>query len=197
VRLRRAADVWIATFEGDTDGAAASAMRSALAGKGKPPSWVVRADEARENDRYPLALLEGFEAKDVDLSVRFRAVKGFKDQAAGIVWRVKDPGNHYLLRVNALEGNVVLYKMQDNLRIDLPPVGRPTDYGVEVKFDPAAWHTLRVVARGDRFQADLDGSVLFEVVDATFPGKGGVGLWTKSDSVMAFDDLLAVSLDAP
>jgi hypothetical protein len=48
---------------------------------------------------------------------------------------------------------------------------------------------------GERFQAYLDGRLLFEVVDRTFTEKGGVGLWTKSDSVMAFDDLLAVPLD--
>jgi hypothetical protein len=136
-------------------------------------------------------------AKDVDLSVRFKVLDGFKDRAAGLVWRVKDAGNHYILRANALERNVVLYKMQDNLRVDLPPIGREADYGVRVEFDPGTWHVLRVVALGERFQAYLDGRLLFEVVDKTFTEAGGVGLWTKSDSVTAFDDLLAVPLDAP
>ena len=86
--------------------------------------------------------------------------------------------------------------MENNLRVDLPPVGHEADYGVEVKFDARSWHTLRVVAIGERFQAYLDGRLLFDVVDKTFTEKGGVGLWTKSDSVMAFDDVLAVSLDA-
>jgi hypothetical protein len=209
VRIRAGRSPMRRDFESDAPGGAAAGFLSALAGKGKPPSWVVRADEVRksnvlvqeaqdqENDRYPLVLMEGFEATDVDLSVRFHARKGFKDQGAGIVWRVKDAGNHYLLRANVLEQNVVIFKMEDNLRVDLPAVGHESDYGVAVKFDARSWHTLRAVVTGDRFQAYLDGQLLFEVVDSTFTGKGGVGLWTKSDSVMAFDDVLAVSLDAP
>ncbi len=194
-------------FEQDEPGQDASGMRAALAGSGKPPAWIVREHDgarclvqecADETDaRFPLALLDGVQARDMDLSVSFKALDGFKDRAAGLVWRVKDAGNHYILRANALEKNVVLYKMQDNLRVDLPPIGHEADYGVKVEFDPAAWHVLRVVALGERFQAYLDGRLLFEVVDKTFTEAGGVGLWTKSDSVTAFDDLLAVSLDAP
>ncbi len=196
-------------FKRDEPGKAAAGMSAALAGAGKPPVWVVREHEggngrvlvqecADETDaRFPLALMDGVSAKDVDLSVRFKALDGFKDRAAGLIWRVKDSGNHYILRANALEKNVVLYKMQDNLRVDLPPIGREADYGVKLEFDPAIWHVLRVVAVGERFQAYLDGRLLFEVVDKTFTEPGGVGLWTKSDSVTAFDDLLAVSLDAP
>jgi hypothetical protein len=196
-------------FEADVDGEAPQGFRATLAGKGKPSAWIVRnqgelgsnralVQEAQdeENDRFPLAVLDGVTAKDVDLSVRFRARKGFKDRAAGLVWRVKSEKDHYILRANVLEQNVVLYKMQDGLRIDLPPVGRETDYGVSLKFDPETWHVLRVTALGDRFQAYLDGRLLFDVEDATFREAGGVGLWTKSDSVIAFDELLVVPLDA-
>jgi hypothetical protein len=211
VRMQHGAAARRQDFEwGDSVDAAPKGFRTTLAGKGKPASWFVRLDGAagsnrslvqeaqdEENDRFPLALLEGTTANDVDLSVRFQARKGFKDRAAGLVWRVKDEKNHYILRANALEANVVLYKMQDGLRIDLPPVDHPSDYGVDVKFDPAAWHVLRVTAVGDRFSAYLDGVLLFDVVDTTFTEAGGVGLWTKSDSVIAFDDLVVVPLDAP
>lgn len=126
--------------------------------------------------------------------MRFQARDGFKDRGAGLIWRVKDAQNHYILRANALEQNVVLYKMEDGLRVDLPPVGHEADYGARAEFAPEAWHTLRVTAVGERFQAYLDGRLLFEVVDKTFAAAGGVGVWTKSDSVMAFDDLVAVPL---
>lgn len=209
VRVRPGGAPQRRTFEEDAAGAAAKGFRSTLAGKGKPPSWLVRSDgekgtnclvqeaQDEENDRFPLALLEGVNAKDVDVSVRFQARKGFKDRGAGVVWRVKDEGNHYILRANVLEQNVVCFKMQDGLRIDVPAVGHEAEYGAQVKFDPKAWHTLRVLSVGDRFQAYLDGLLLYEVVDTTFPDAGGVGLWTKSDSVMAFDDLVVVPLDPP
>jgi hypothetical protein len=54
---------------------------------------------------------------------------------------------------------------------------------------------LRVEARGSRFSVYLGGSHLFDVEDSTFVGPGKVGLWTKADSVTAFDDLVVESLD--
>lgn len=207
VTLRPGAAPRVWGFEGDAVGGDAAGLRAALGGKGAPPSWVVKQagssrvlvqqSQDQTDARFPLALAEGVVARDVDLSVRFQCMDGWKDRAAGIVWRAKDERNHYILRANALERNVVLYKMQDGLRVDLPPVGRESEYGVKAELDPAAWHTLRIVAVGARFEAWLDGRYLFHVVDATFSDPGTVGLWTKSDSVTAFDDLTLVQLDAP
>jgi hypothetical protein len=44
----------------------------------------------------------------------------------------------------------------------------------------------RIVDRLKR--APKPGEKLFEVDDTTFPGAGKVGLWTKADSVIHFDD---------
>lgn len=197
-------------FEAETPGEAPEGFVPGLGGRGKPPSWIVRPEASTKNlmlvqesqddegDRFALATLapDRFRARDVDLSVRFRALKGFKDQGAGLIWRVKDAHNHYILRANVLEQNVVCYKMEDNLRVDLPPKGHEGEYGLALEFDKQAWHTLRVVAVQDRIEAYLDGRLLYEVVDATFLEPGGAGLWTKSDSVIAFDDFVAASYDA-
>ena len=53
----------------------------------------------------------------------------------------------------------------------------------------AQWHTVRVVAVGDRIQAWLDGALHLDHRDSRFKS-GRVGLWTKADSITAFDDLL-------
>jgi hypothetical protein len=50
------------------------------------------------------------------------------------------------------------------------------------------WHTVRLVAVGDRMQAWLDGAPYLNHRDTRFKG-GRVGLWTKADSITAFDDL--------
>jgi hypothetical protein len=207
VLLRRGAAPRTWTFEDGVVDQAAAGFTAALGGKGVPPSWLVAAagsskvlvqrSQDQTDARFPLALADGVVARDLDLSVRFQCLDGWKDRAAGLVWRAKDAANHYILRANALERNVVLYKMQDGLRVDIPPVGRESDYGVKTEFDPAAWHVLRVVVVGPRFEAWLDGRYLFHVVDTTFADPGTVGLWTKSDSVTAFDDLTLVQLDAP
>ena len=50
-----------------------------------------------------------------------------------------------------------------------------------------AWHTLRVEFKGAR-SALLDGKAYIELDDSHIAGPGAVGVWTKADSVTAFDD---------
>ena len=65
--------------------------------------------------------MDGVTATDLDLSVRFKPVSGAVDQAAGLVWRYRDKDNYYVVRANALENNVVLYKVESGRRTDLDP----------------------------------------------------------------------------
>jgi hypothetical protein len=117
-------------------------------------------------------------------------VKGATDQAGGLVWRYRDKDNYYLLRANALENNLVLYKVEAGKRSDLKPRGAGMfAYGRKAKVVPGEWGTLRVIVKGPLFEAFLNGERLFEVEDRTFTGAGQVGVWTKADSVTYFDDL--------
>jgi len=47
---------------------------------------------------------------------------------------------------------------------------------------------VRAVVAGDHIQGWLDGALLLDYRDKRF-GAGRVGLWTKADSITAFDDL--------
>lgn len=115
------------------------------------------------------------------------------DQGAGLVWRYRDPNNYYIVRANALENNVVLYKVQNGERVSLAPKGAVSNaYGVKHKVPKQTWTTLRVDFHGGLFTVSLDGEKLFDVEDSTFSGAGKTGLWTKSDSVIYFDDFQAV-----
>lgn len=179
-------------------------MSCALTGKGRPGVWTVvsdptaptpphvlaQTDQDPTGYRFPLCVLDAVSAADVDLSVRFKPMEGSVDQAAGLVWRYRDPDNYYLLRANALENNLVLYKVEAGKRSDLKPRGAGLfAYGKKAKVAPGAWGALRVVAKGALFEAYLDGQKLFEVEDRAFAGAGKVGVWTKADSVTHFDDL--------
>jgi hypothetical protein len=123
------------------------------------------------------------------LSVRFKTISGRVDQAAGLVWRLKDANNYYIVRANALEGNVVLYKVQSGKRTDLPVKGEGRTYGKKASVPSGQWNELRVTATGNLFEVYLNNQKLYEVEDNTFPESGKVGLWTKADSVTHFDDL--------
>ncbi|HEY6404340.1 MAG TPA: family 16 glycoside hydrolase, partial [Blastocatellia bacterium] len=115
-----------------------------------------------------------------------------KDQAAGIVWRHRDTDNYYIVRANALENNVVLYKVQNGKREDLPLKGEGRTYGKKATVPKNQWSELRVTAKGNLFTVWLNGQKLYEVEDGTFTEAGKVGLWTKADSVTYFDDLKVV-----
>lgn len=117
---------------------------------------------------------------DLDVSMRFRPIAGREDASGGIVFRF-GAGKYYVVRANALEDNVRLYAYDRGRRqLATASVKAPT---------LGQWHTLRVVAVGDRVQAWLDGTLHLDHRDARFKS-GRVGLWTKADSVTAFDDLV-------
>jgi hypothetical protein len=139
---------------------------------------------------FPLLLKNDSNIKDGFIEVKFKAVAGSQDRAAGIVWRARDANNYYVLRANALEDNVVLYKTVNGVRSALAIVGRKGGYGVEERVPANTWHSLRVDFKAARFTASFNGQQLFEVEDSTFPASGKVGLWTKADSVTLFDEVV-------
>jgi hypothetical protein len=105
--------------------------------KGGPPKWEVFEDNSapskpnvlaqvsndRTAGRFPLAIWDRASVKDGVLTVKFKAVSGGVDQGAGLVWRYRDANNYYIVRANALEDNVVLYKVENGERRSLAPKG--------------------------------------------------------------------------
>jgi hypothetical protein len=166
---------------------------------GAPGKWIVQAegtnrylaqlDADRTRNRFPVAVLSDLSAVDVDLSVRFKPVSGRVDQAAGLVWRFQNENNYYIVRANALEDNVVLYKVQNGTRTDLPVKGEGRTYGKKAEVPSGQWSRLRVVVDGPRFEVHFNGTKLYDVEDTTFSQAGKIGVWTKADSVTQFDDL--------
>jgi len=170
---------------------------------GAPGKWVIQAEGVNKyliqtdpdstRSRFPVAVLTDVSAADLDLSVRFKPVSGRVDQAAGLVWRYRDQDNYYIVRANALEDNVVLYKVENGKRIDLPVKGEGRTYGKKAEVPAGQWSTLRVVATGPLFEVHFNGTRLYDVEDRTFTAAGKVGVWTKADSVTQFDDLTVVT----
>lgn len=119
---------------------------------------------------------------DVSVSVRFKPISGKQDQAGGVIFRVQDARNYYILRANALEGNVNLYRYVGGQRSNIKDGSAHVSAGM--------WHELRAQARGKHLRGFFDGRLVVEADDGTFKA-GKVGLWTKSDSVTCFDDFAA------
>jgi hypothetical protein len=169
-----------------------------MTGKGEP-KWIVEADATAPSKpnvlkqsgkaTFPLAIKNGTNIRDGFVEVKFKPVSGSEDRAAGIIWRARDADNYYVVRANALEDNVVLYKTVKGVRTSLEIVGRKGGYGVGTPVPSGQWHTLRCDFAGSRFKVTYDGKLLFEVEDKTLTEAGMIGLWTKADSVTLFDDL--------
>jgi hypothetical protein len=175
----------------------------AMTHEGGPPQWQIVRDESapsppyvlaqtsqdRTAGRFPLAIWERTTVRNGEVSVAFKPVDGTIDQAAGIVWRYQDPNNYYIVRANALENNVVLYKVETGVRRSIAPKGLPSRaYGVKHDVPKGRWHTLRVVFKDDSFTVFFNGERLFATEDQTFTKAGKTGLWTKADSLTYFDE---------
>ena len=186
------------SFENAQIGATPEGWAATLTGKGDP-KWTVESDETapsksnilKQSGRatYPLLLKNDTDIKDGFIEVKFKAIAGSQDRAAGVVWRAKDANNYYVVRANALEDNFVLYKTVNGARSALDIVGRKGGYGVAVPVPANTWHSLRIEFKAARFGASFNGKQLFEVEDSTFTDAGMVGLWTKADSVTLFDQV--------
>src|SRR5258707_1199852 len=176
-------------FDSAVVGSTPAGWTVAMTHKGGAPRWEVLKDDSAPSQpnvfaqvstdatggRFPLAVYDKATLKDGSLSVKFKAISGAADQAAGLVWRYRDPDNYYIVRANALEGNVVLYKVEKGQRTDLPLVGKGRTYGMKERVPSGEWGTLRVVANGDLFEVYHNDKKLYEVKDETFNKAGKVG----------------------
>ena len=182
-----------ASFDADAVGGPPRGLLLTMTRRGAP-KWTVERDEGggavlkqSGTASYPIALKEGTNLRDGFVEVKFKPILGSEDRAGGIVWRARDANNYYVVRANALEDNVVLYKTMNGVRSSLNLVGQKGGYGVKTAVTANQWHTLRVEFAGARFNVVFNGKPLFAVEDATFPEAGMVGLWTKADSVTVFN----------
>jgi hypothetical protein len=182
------------SFKDVAVGAAPTSFDFALTGRGSAGRWEVVADATATDgktltqlgndptdDRYPLAIYRPVSQLNLAVSVRFKPMAGKVDQAGGVAVRLSDPGHYYLARANALEDNVRFYRVVKGLRHQLA--------SADVKVASSVWHTLALRAEGDRFSVSFDGKDVLSARDATLATPGRVALWTKADSVTAFDKI--------
>jgi hypothetical protein len=202
--LAAAADV--VDFEGMPIGSPPAGWTVAKTGRAADPQWQIVTDESSPAgarvlaqlskdataEAFAIALHPSEPLANGAITVRFKPVSGTVDRAAGIVWRYRDENNYYVVRANALEGNVVLDKVEQGRRTALAPAGKGGQHAVEAPVPSGRWSTLRIAFMAARFVVSFDEKPLFEVQDSTFAGPGRVGLSTKGDSVTYFDgfDLL-------
>jgi hypothetical protein len=132
-------------------------------------------------------------AKDVtdfragELSVRFEGISGRIDQGAGLLFNLKPNGDYLTIRANPLENNLVLWKFEKGKRSSVK----------WIRNTPTAtrqWHDLKVQIAGTKVAGYLDGKLHLEHV-LPEPVSGRIGLWSKADSHVYFDDFTVTPAD--
>jgi alanine dehydrogenase len=176
-------------FDQTSPGSLPVSWECGVTGKGRP-RWSVQADPTAPSaphvllqsgaGTFPWCVKRDVSLVDGHVEVKFKPLRGQEDQAGGVVWRWKDAENYYVARANALESNVSLYHTTNGRRNTVKYVNAPVPGN--------AWHTLRVEFAGTRIKVILDGKPYIELDDRSISGLGAVGVWTKADSVTAFDD---------
>jgi hypothetical protein len=131
---------------------------------------------------FPLAVVQRDPPRgDVRMSVRFLPIAGKIDQAAGIAFDIQPDGSYAVVRANALEDNILWAKVIRGKRTILDTVrNTPTP--------TRTWHRLVVVLHGLELSVELDDVARFRTKLERAPS-GRVGLWSKADSQVLFDDL--------
>ncbi len=132
-------------------------------------------------------------AKDVadfrngEITVRFEGISGRIDQGAGILFNLKPNGDYLTIRANCLENNLVLWKFEKGKRSSVKWVRNtptPSRQG----------HDLKVRIAGAKVEGWLDGKLWLEHT-LPEPVSGRIGLWSKADSHVYFDDFTVTPAD--
>jgi hypothetical protein len=153
------------------------------------PPYVFAPTREPNHSHFPVAILDKPVFQNGEISVRLKPVAGKEEQAGGLIWRFRDANDYYVVRANALENNVALYRVQNGQWKALRPKGAFSNgWSVKHHVPANSWSILKVTFKGPVFNVYFNHRRIFQVEDKSYQGAGKVGLWTKADSLTYFDD---------
>ena len=145
-------------------------------------------DNVKAYAYFPYAVAKGIDDfRHGEITMRFKPIAGRIDQGAGILFNLKPNGDYLTVRANALENNLVLWQYVHGKRSSVK----------WVRNTPTAtrqWHDLKLVIKGNRIESYLDGKLTL-THELPAPVSGKIGVWSKADSVVYFDDFTVKPAD--
>jgi hypothetical protein len=135
---------------------------------------------------YPYVVAKDVENfKNGEITVRFEGLSGRIDQGAGILFNLKPNGDYLTIRANCLENNLVLWRFEKGRRSSVEWVRNTPTVSRQ-------WHDLKIRIAGNKVEGYLDGKLYLQHT-LPEPVSGRIGLWSKADSYMHFDDFTVVA----
>ncbi|MFZ5998638.1 MAG: hypothetical protein ACOYW7_14305 [Nitrospirota bacterium] len=172
--------------DGSRAGYSLSSGVAGIVGKLVGPSLQDFLDNIEAYYYFPLAIARDSEIADGTISAKIKPVSGHIDRAGGIAFGLSNASNYFVLRINALEDNVILFEYVNGKRIQR--------ISVQEKIKSNTGHQLTVKVSGRHIKGYLNDRLVIEYI-AEKPVRGFVGLWTKADSVTYFDELTITTDD--
>lgn len=177
------------TFDDLPIGSSMSGWSSGFFGVKGAPLWkVARNDHGSGNvltqtgqATYSWLVKDGVPIKNGTIESKFNILSGKHDPEAGLVWRHRDGKNYYYVRANAIEDNIVFYRMNSGKK--------ETVKEADMKVPFNTWHEMKVTFYRDEVAVFFDGKLIISTRDTALPDPGKVGLFTTADTITLFDDI--------
>lgn len=154
------------------------------------PNVFAQASGVPRDVQFPMAVFDKVVTRDGDLSVKFKFIQTDRRiKSVGLVWRLQDPQNYYLLRFSAYEHEIALFHVQDGQMHAIPLIiGGPGKLAVPHDLRVGEWYVARVVFHGPFIQVFFGNRQLLDAEDHSLDKPGKTGIWTQGPTVAAFDD---------
>ena len=130
------------------------ACTQGMTGIGRPPDWQAVADPDGPDGwalaemagdptdlHFPLCISEQAVTRDLDATLRFKPLSGTRARVAGLMFRAQSANDYYVVRANALDNSVRLYRMEKGKRSQVA--------GKEAPVESDKWHSLRLIASNE------------------------------------------------
>jgi hypothetical protein len=165
-------------------------MQAGIGGKG---TWVIKSyDSATSKPNvlthlssnntqpsYSILIVPDQGYTQFKASVKFKIISGEKEQAAGLVFRFQDKNHYFVLVADAINDRFSLCRLETDKLICTQ------DVKIDVKTDQ--WYTITAHVAAQGIAGYLDDELLIQRYDKHYI-TGTIGLWTRGDSVVYFDD---------
>jgi len=137
-------------------------------------------DNVRAYHYFPLAILKDSYVTDAYVQVTVTPESGCLNNMGGLVFGLENITHFFVLSLDALENKITLFQFVK---------GKPVERSVTEKTVPAGQaYVLSVQVEGREAKGFINDEEVSRF-DAQRPIEGYVGLWTKADSKVYFDDL--------
>lgn len=159
----------------------------------EPGQWLIQPEAENESngilrqvnpegdaDQIHLALLTPYEDHEVKIKVKVKARNNGFYKVGGVIYRFTDFANYYEVELDYSNKKMTFYRIVKGKRESLQQLS-------DVPLTLEKWRDLEVVNHGPRCIVFLDGvPYINQTDDSLWHGK--VGLWTKADDSLTFDD---------